>query len=1064
MAFSLGEYQDVFLEEVDELLQELNQNLLRFERDPEDSSIIDDIFRAAHTLKSSAAFVGLNELSELAHQMEDLLQGLRDGSMKMSDDIVNIIFKCFDEINAAIGDISSGQEPEQDFMALIEQIHVISKVSKGKVSGSNESASNSADNNYIIPKTKLKSADVKIIKQNIEDGLTCFELTVFIDPAAQMKRLKEQLIVSSLERSNAIIQFPDENDNIDNGNVFKVILATSNTEEDLMHSCNVDQVIKATLRTITLEIQEGKTAVVFNAAGTFTIGMESQVSQGSTVASAAPKLVKNLSEEGAEVTQRKTPTLKTVKVSIEKLDQLLNNVGELVIINSGFYRLYDEFLKVLQDKTIIADFKNRMDQMSRVAKDLQSGIMKTRMLPIGQVFNRFDRLVRDLTKEKNKKIDLIIQGEDTELDKKVIDSIGDPLIHLIRNSVDHGVEMPEERLALGKPETGVIILNAYQSGSQIIVEVTDDGKGLDIDRIKAKAIDKGLADMDSIAAMTNDEIFKFIFMPGFSTADHVTDISGRGVGMNVVKETVMDLNGNVTIRTEKNIGSTFFLEFPLTLAIISAVLIKIGDELYAIPLSDIDETISIDYTDITTIEGHEVIDLRGEVLSILRLSRFVGTRSKLTKGDKIPIVIVGYANRKIGIVVDSLEGKMEIVIKSIEQNYRAVRGLAGASILGDGSICLILDVATMVNMAISDNDFQYLSRGMFDGETGEVQIVEDHEEIKTQAEEVVEQDVETELTDDLESDTESEQEEDEVQEETEISSSDDNINIEDDSMSLDDLNKMFLDEDAKYNIQQNEVESVSAETEQFDGEEVPIELESNDTVEVQVIEALNEFKKELSQNILETLDSNIPDILNTSDDFSRESIKQLQHVANIGAAHAADSLSTILSKQVDISIPEVTVVPIDKVPERTGCIDDITYIGVILSVKEDTFGSILFVVNEKEAFELIDILYDSSTKEAGVLDDYCESILKEITNIVGSALLNVIAEKIDMTIQPNVPILVHETINTIMRAADIEKNSIEGHVIVMDTAFFLEGDKLIGHLVLLPNSNVGKTILKKLEK
>lgn len=1085
MAFSLGEYQDVFLDEVDELLQELNQNLVKFEKDPEDSSIIDDIFRAAHTLKSSAAFVGLNELSELAHQMEDLFQGLRDKTMKMSSEMLNIIFQCFDEINAAISDISQGQEPKRDYTELIEEIKRISRAAKGTSASAPtpEMPSEGDKDNYKIPKTKLNSADVKMIKGSLDEGIPCYELTVFIDPTAQMKRLKEQLIIANLERSNLIIKAPDESEDLETGNVFKLILAASGTEDELIHACNVDQIIRATLRKITLDVQDGKTAVTFTFIDDFTIGVEAQSFSGAS--SSAPKLVKKAAEDGDNAARRKVPALKTVKVAIEKLDQLLNNVGELVIINSGFYRLYDEIFKVVQDKAIVAEFKNRMDQMSRVAKELQSGIMKTRMLPIGQVFSRFDRLVRDLTKEADKKIELVVRGEDTELDKKVIDSIGDPLLHLIRNAVDHGIESAEERAALGKPEIGTITLNAYQSGSQILVEVTDDGKGLDIEKLKVKAIDKGFSDMDSISAMSDNEIYSFIFMPGFSTAEKVTDISGRGVGMNVVKETVMELNGNVTIQTEKNVGTTFLLEFPLTLAIISAVLTKIGDELYAIPLSDIDETITIDYSDITTIEGHEVIDLRGEVLSILRLSRFIGTRSRLSKDEKMPIVIVEYANRKIGILVDSLQGKMEIVIKSLEQNYKMVQGLAGASILGDGSICLILDVATIVNMAIVDQEFQYSEKSIFDGETGSIQPAEQLEHVASESEQTEPEAADEEDDEENENaeetaydDADAKEEDDEARDSEDLAAYDDNeyneMQAEETDETYDETEEDLVSDDVETESDttpdiaatEPELESEDAEVESVELSEHP-ETETGDenSVEERVTGALDDFRKELSQNILDNLDTGVPEDFDRPEEFSKEAIKQFQHVANIGAAHAADSLSTLLAKQVDISIPEVAVVPIEKVPSRTGCIDNVPYVGIILSVKNDTFGSILMLVNEQEAFELVDILYNSSSqKDEKVLDEYCESILKEITNIVGSAMLNVIAEKIDIVIQPNVPIFIHDSMDAIMETADVVKNSINGYVIIMDTAFFLEGDKLIGHLVFLPNGNVGKELMDALEK
>jgi two-component system chemotaxis sensor kinase CheA len=330
------------------------------------------------------------------------------------------------------------------------------------------------------------------------------------------------------------------------------------------------------------------------------------------------------------------------------------------------------------------------------------------MVPIGQVFSRFNRLVRDLAHEFNKNVKLVVKGEDTELDKKVIDVIGEPLMHLIRNSIDHGIEPEELRLEMKKSEVATITLNAYQGGNQIFVEVSDDGRGLNVEEIKRRAIELGMATPEMIANMDDEDIHEMIFNPGFSTAKIITDVSGRGVGMNVVKEIVNEINGNISIETEPGMGTRFIMSFPLTLAIIPAIMVKVANEMYAIPLTDVTETIKISESDITTIEGYEVINLRGEILSLLRLNEFIGIESFLEDGKKIPVVIVGYGNRKVGLLVDFLEGKQEIVIKSLEQNYTTVEGLAGASILGDGSICLILDISSMMNKVISEQE--YLSR------------------------------------------------------------------------------------------------------------------------------------------------------------------------------------------------------------------------------------------------------------------------------------------------------------------------------------------------------------------
>ncbi|HQL80696.1 MAG TPA: chemotaxis protein CheA [Spirochaetota bacterium] len=734
MAFSLGEYQDIFLEEADEQLQELNQNLLELEKNPENLEIINNIFRAAHSLKSSAAFVGLNELSDLAHMMENLLQGIRDGGMSVTSEIIDIIFRCFDEIHNVIDTIASGEKPEQSLQWLIDDIQTIcentSKTKQPKKKAA-EAAAPRAKKDSGIPRTMLDGELRRRIREGIQSGKSCYEVTVYIEEMAQMKWVKAQLVVSNLGKiSDIVVTFPSIEDLNDDevNNIFKAVILTGSSIENVWRSANLDLIYRIDVRPLVIARKDDKIGLQFGETRTFSgdFAAPGRRQENAAIQAAAAFDAENPSDDeqmdsieededehetldviGAGVRgekpdgeKRKVSMLKTVKVSIDKLDLLLNNVGELVIANSGFYKLYEEMRKISEEKSIINEFKSRMEQMSRIAKDLQSGIMKTRMVPIGQVFSRFKRLVRDLAKEFGKDVELTIKGEETELDKKVIDSIGEPLLHLLRNAVDHGIESVEERKKLGKSELAHITMNAYQSGNQIFVEVSDDGKGLNLDQIKRKAIERGLATPEMLSAMDDADIYNYIFTPGFSTAEKVTDISGRGVGMNVVKEIVSELNGSVIIETEWGMGTRFVLSFPITLAIIPAIMVKIRHEMYAIPLTDVIETIKISQSDITTIEGHEVINLRGEILSLLRLSRFIRTESALGPDDKMPVVVVGFGSRKIGMIVDYLEGKQEIVIKSLEQNYKTVEGLAGASILGDGSICLILDISSMINRVI----------------------------------------------------------------------------------------------------------------------------------------------------------------------------------------------------------------------------------------------------------------------------------------------------------------------------------------------------------------------------
>ncbi|MCX7678800.1 MAG: chemotaxis protein CheW [Spirochaetes bacterium] len=997
MGFSLGEYQDIFLEEADEQLQELNQNLLELERNPHATDIINNIFRAAHSLKSSAAFVGLNGLSELAHKMENLLQGIRDKTLTTTPEIIEVLFKCFDVISNIISTVSAGEEPTQDLRGIIAEIERVSAAPKGGAifEKAIEKKSGIAEKTVLQPSIEFTPEERNAIKKGLEGGVSCCELSINLDKSALMKSLKLRLILNNLEHIAEIVKTIPSQDEIESGiesENIRIILLTDHSLDEIKKACDVDQVVRIDSREISLVRKDGKVMLKFHAPQT----IAEEVTQAAPSSHATADVPDVGEEQANEIhdeedeeqekssedrvkVERKASVLKTVKVSVDKLDQLLNNVGELVIANSGFYKLYEELRKHTLEKSLINEFKNRMEQMSRIAKDLQSGIMKTRMVPIGGVFSRFHRLVRDLNKEFGKKVQLKILGEETELDKKVIDAIGEPLMHLIRNAVDHGIEDASERKRLGKSEIATITLNAYQGGNQIFVEVSDDGRGLDLEEIKKTALQNNLATPEMIANMDKEDIYNFIFRPGFSTKKEVTDISGRGVGMNVVKEIVSELNGSVQIETEPGMGTRFVMVFPLTLAIIPAIMVRISREIYAVPLSDVIETIKISADEIQTIEGHEVINLRGEILSLLRLNRFFKIKSSLTPDQKIPVVVVGFGNRKIGLVVDDLEGKQEIVIKSLEQNYRTVEGLAGASILGDGSICLILDISSMMNKVLTDQNvildrdeedyFDYekeygeVEQRTLVGVTAEAKAPERVAEIKTSVmPEVPSKEVGV---------TKEEFETREYRypvDEKEISlkSRVEPIELEDD-----------------FKIISEEIESEGI-TPSYAQEEIQREAkESEEEIERKVKEALHKFKEELRQNIEDTIIKEKPaariiqELKITDDDLDRVRV-----LANVGITNAAENLSKILGRRVDLSIPDVRFIRIDKIPETIGAIDNV-YIGVYVPFSGKVNGTILFSFNEENGFDLIDTLWGLQTGKTRELTEDGESALKELGNIVG---------------------------------------------------------------------------------
>ena len=1060
MPFSIGEYQDIFLEEADEQLQELNQSLLLLEKNPKhvDDDTINSIFRTAHSLKSSAAFVGLNDLSDLAHHMENLLQGVRDKTMSMTPEIIEVLFQCFDMINSIINSVSRGEEPKQDLSGTIKKIKGLIDGSKsGQKTAtptlSKEKSVAAAERSSIdsLPKIQFEQKDISAINNTLKSGKLCYELDIYIESNAQMKWIKAQLIINNIQQLGDVIKSIPSAEEITQDwdeNIFRIVFATDQSIEKIKVASDIDLVYKVDLRKITISVnKDKKTALKINAVETLSednndsgavINLtESKVSE--IISTNEPEIEEEHGDEafGRRKEDNKSVSLKIVKVSVDKLDLLLNTVGELVIANSGFFRLYDDLKKSEIDKSIVGEFKNRMDQMSRIAKDLQSGIMKTRMVPIGQVLSRFKRPVRDLAKEFNKMINFVIKGEETELDKKVIDVIGEPLLHLLRNCIDHGVESQEERRRLGKAEEATVTINAYQGGNQIFVEVGDDGRGLNIERIKKKALERDLVKLEMLENMDNEDIVDFIFRPGFSTAEVITDISGRGVGMNVVKETVNELNGNVRIETEPGMGTNFVLSFPLTLAIIPAIMVKVAKEIYSIPLPDVIETIKIIQSDITTIESREVINLRGEILSLLRLNEFIGVKNTHPDNTKIPVVIVGYGNRKIGVIVDSLEGKQEIVIKSLEENYKNIDGLSGASILGDGSICLILDIASMINKVISDEE--KLNRQKKSMKMDESDLME-----------------ESDLTKEKEfQDTVDKIKRAELNTETKQKTATDKSKSE--------VNKTVRKQ-LEIDLRKEDDEDIAEDIIFMKDEEPDKEIEvSDDHIEQKVKDSLSEFKRELEENVKNNIELDQDEQILKSMNIAKEDIEKINVIANVGIANAAESLSKILDKSVSLSIPEVEIIPIKDLAKTIGDIDTV-YVGVFMPIMGDVNGAVLFSFTEESGFELIDMLYGLSTGKTKILDQDGESALKEVTNIIGSAMINILSEKIDLSIRPDIPTIIHDYIQSTIDSILIQNNIAGDYALSMNTYFYYHDDRILGKLLILSETESLKKMIQKLKE
>ncbi len=726
------EYKDIFLEEVEEQIEILNNALLALEKENDNIDHLHAIFRVTHTLKSSAAFVGLNDLSDFAHKVESMLQKILDGKIAPESEIINILFESFDTIKDYISKFSREETLDIDFSDLENEVLKIIKVEsnadaakKTKTKSAVTPASSEDEeeveviidlvfdqyeiDNFIEQGIKKLEINNKMFTDAQKQGLNLYYINVFLQEEVKMKWVRGELISVNLERIGTIINSIPHLDELKT-EIFERNLEfafmTESSKEVVKDACDVDQVMFIITEKISEEyvgIVEQENVNVNEQEDIVTVSQE----ESGQVSSEE----KDVSDKRKAKTQSASNLLsqsQSVRVPIEKLDSLLNLVGELAIVNSGFIEVQERIRNIMGSKGVVNELKDKIESLSNIAKSLQEGIMQSRMVPIGFVLSRFNRLVRDLSQNLNKKVNLVMHGEDTELDKKIIDAIGEPLIHLVRNSIDHGLEKEEERVKLGKPAKGTIELNAYQRGNHIIIEVSDDGQGLDRDKIIKKALNVNLITEQESRSLDDNQVFNLIFEPGFSTKTEVTDLSGRGMGMNIVKETVEQLNGNITVNSEVGKGSTFALSFPLTMAIVPAILTSVGDEVFAIPLYNVFETLKVRPKEIESIDFKEVLRVRDEVIEVCHLADLVDGISLVKDreaADKLPVVVVEYDNLRIGIVVDQLIGKREIVTKSISHYFKdkELDGISGATILGNGKIALIIDAFSLVKRYKSDN-------------------------------------------------------------------------------------------------------------------------------------------------------------------------------------------------------------------------------------------------------------------------------------------------------------------------------------------------------------------------
>ncbi|KEH98125.1 chemotaxis protein CheA [Clostridium massiliodielmoense] len=679
-----SQYLSMFLEECIDNLQTLNESLLELEQDPDNIDKLNEIFRVAHTIKGMAATMGFNEMAELTHKMEDVLSQFREGNLKVTQEVVTVLFRCLDTLEQMVNNISEGVDEVIEVDDIIEKLENISSGhnSNNKNNKKLEEKSIEIDNRKEEEsefKKSINEYDLNVIKQALDRGFNSFYIKVVLNENTLLKSARAFLIFKSLEECGEIIKCMPSADDLENENfefeMEMLYLTTKNKQEIyeiLMDISEVDEVIVDNVN-VNLKSEEIQNNIKDEVKAK---EKEEKPAEVVKKPEAKKKQAKN-----TEPKKRKK-VHQSVRVDLERLDKFMNMVSELVIHRTRLEQISSNYRS--------AELNETLEQVGRTTSDLQDLVMKIRMLPLETVFNRFPRMVRDLSVELDKDIDFIIQGQDTELDRTVIDEIGEPLIHLIRNAADHGIESREERKNAGKNITGTIKLIAYQEGTKAIIKVQDDGGGINVEKVRAKANKNGI----NTEGMSEDDIKNLIFAQGFSTNEIVTDVSGRGVGMDVVKTKISSLGGTVDVISEEGKGSTFTITLPLTLQIIQALLVKIGSETMAISLGYIDRVIDFKENNVMKTDNKEVIVYNDNVIPLVRVCEKLGLEKPESSKEYIVIVKVG--GKTVGLLVDGLLGQQETVIKPLGKTLKGLKEYIGATIYGDGLVTLILDVAALI--------------------------------------------------------------------------------------------------------------------------------------------------------------------------------------------------------------------------------------------------------------------------------------------------------------------------------------------------------------------------------
>lgn len=695
-----SQYLELFIDETKEHLQSLNEHILELEKDPENDDTINEIFRAAHTLKGMAGTMGFTRMQRLTHDMENVFQEIRTGNMKANAKLVDILFRGLDALESYLDVIQNtsteGTEDNEDIINDLNEVIAEETGSGGKKEEAPaQTSSKGTEEESEGERYPKKFEDIVVSEYDIvamdnakAEGQNVYGITAYLQETCILKAARAFLVFKSIEEKGELIKSVPTTEKIEDEEFdfdFSWILATKETKG------TIEKLIKNVSEIAEVRIDDFKYSPVSATAMPAAAPIQASPQKNKTEDSNRP--AKKTAPQPA-ATKGKVAS-RSVRVDIDKLDVLMNLVSELIIAKNALVSVTSgENGEVGGNQK----FHENIEYLERVTTNLHESVMKVRMVPIESVVNRFPRMIRDLNRKLNKKMELYMTGEDTELDRTVIDELGDPLMHLLRNSADHGLESNAERVRLGKPEVGSIFLDAYQDGNNVTIEVRDDGGGIDTDKVRQKAIEKGTITEQQAESMTDKEFIDLLFRPSFSTAEKISDISGRGVGLDVVKTKIESLGGSIEAKTVKGAGSTFTIQLPLTLAIIQALMVEVGVEKYAIPLGNIDTIEDVMPDEIKLVQSKEVINLRGSVIPIIRMNTVLEMENYVrnSEDESEVVVVVKKGEQRLGLVVDNLLGQQETVIKSLGHHITNAKLFSGATILGDGEVALILDTNTLI--------------------------------------------------------------------------------------------------------------------------------------------------------------------------------------------------------------------------------------------------------------------------------------------------------------------------------------------------------------------------------